>query len=134
MNAPVRADSKGDNGKVEQLNASGAEALAFNVNHTDQDAEQEQGGSGHGTAIQALGQSAGNKQHADADAESEQICPVNLNAPVYEGTSDHKKKSKDKRASKASKGGSVMQANLSSAASAAGNKNHLTQWGSQQQQ
>ena len=133
VNAPVRVGSEGDNGSVEQLNASGAEALAFNLNHTDQSAEQEQSGSGHGTAIQALGQEAGNKQDADADATSEQICPVNLNAPVDVGSQDHMTKSKYSKAPKASKGGSVKQANLSGAASAAGNKNHLSQWGSQHQ-
>ena len=130
VNAPVRVGSEGDGGSVQQLNASGAVALAGNMNHTEQSAEQEQGGSGHGIAIQALGQSAGNKQHADADATSEQICPVNLNAPVYEGSKGHGKRAK---APKTPTGGSVKQANLSWAASAAGNKNHLTQWGSQHQ-
>ena len=95
VNAPVREGSDGDNGSVKQLNASGAEALAFNVNDTDQSAEQDQGGPGHGTAIQALGQDAGNRQHADADATSEQICPVNLNAPGLRGQPDRKQKSKD---------------------------------------
>jgi hypothetical protein len=132
-NAPVRVGSDGDNGSVKQLNASGAEALAFNVNDTDQSAEQDQSGPGHGTAIQALGQDAGNRQHADADATSEQICPVNLNAPVSVGSQDHKQKSKYAKAPKRSNGGSVMQANLSHAASAAGNKNRLTQWGAQHQ-
>jgi hypothetical protein len=133
VNAPVREDSAGDNGSVKQLNASDAEALAFNVNHTDQSAQQDQSGPGHGTAIQALGQDAGNRQHADADATSEQICPVNLNAPVSVGGQDRKQKSKYEKAPKLSKGGSVMQANLSRAASAAGNKNRLTQWGAQYQ-
>jgi len=131
VNAPVREGSDGGNGSVHQLNASGASALALNLNDTDQSAEQDQSGPGHGTAIQALGQDAGNRQHADADATSEQICPVNLNAPVSVGSQDHK--SKYVKAPKRSKGGSVMQANLSQAASAAGNKNRLTQWGAQHQ-
>ena len=133
VNAPVREGSDGGNGSVHQVNASGASALALNLNDTDQSAEQDQSGPGHGTAIQALGQDAGNKQHADADATSEQICPVNLNAPVSVGSQDHKQKSKDVKAPKRSKGGSVMQANLSQAVSAAGNKNRLTQWGAQYQ-
>ena len=131
VNAPVRVGSQGDGGSVHQVNASGAEALALNLNDTEQSAEQEQSGHGHGTAIQALGQEAGNQQHADADATSEQICPVNLNAPVSVGSQDHGKKRS--KSPKTPKGGSVMQANLSAAASAAGNKNHLTQWGSQHQ-
>ncbi len=133
VNAPVREGSNGDDGSVKQLNASSAEALAFNVNDTDQSAEQDQGGPGHGTAIQALGQDAGNRQHADADATSEQICPVNLNAPVSVGGQDRKEKSKHAQSPKRTKGGSVMQANLSQAASAAGNKNRLSQWGAQHQ-
>ena len=116
----MREGSDGGNGSVHQVNASGASALALNLNDTDQSAEQDQSGPGHGTAIQALGQDAGNKQHADADATSEQICPVNLNAPVSVGSQDHKQKSKDVKAPKRSKGGSVMQANLSQAVSAAG--------------
>ena len=99
LNAPVRVLSPGDNGKVEQSNVSGADALAVNLNKTDQDAEQNQSGSGEmarnrchdscggdSTGIQALGQTAVNKQHADADAESKQIGASNVNAPVRVGS------------------------------------------------
>ena len=132
VNAPVRTGSYGDNGSVEQLNASGAESFAGNDNSTEQHGNQDQHGGGYGgPAIQALGQEAGNWQDADSDATSEQICPVNLNAPVSDGSYG----SKDKRepAKKMGKPGSVKQANLSWAASFAGNRNGLTQWGSQHQ-
>lgn len=139
VNAPVRTGSPGDDkGSVEQLNASGAESFAGNSNDTEQNAEQEQHGGGYGTAIQALGQDAVNKQRADSDATSEQYCPVNLNAPVSEGdgydAKGHGYDAKDRKPEKKTgKGGSVKQANLSWAKSWAGNRNSLSQWGSQQQ-
>ncbi len=147
-NAPVRVLSAGGGGSVEQLNASGAIALAGNENATAQGARQVQGGMRGGPAIQALGQDAGNRQHADADAESEQICPVNLNAPVWDGAQGHKddrKAGKDEEHpmdgkdeehpmdGKDGKDDAVMQANLSWAKSMAANKNRLMQWGGQVQ-
>jgi hypothetical protein len=133
VNAPVSTGSYGSNGSVEQLNASGAESFAGNDNSTEQHGNQDQHGGGYGgPAIQALGQEAGNWQDADSDATSEQICPVNLNAPVSDssyGGKDDKREPVKKTAAP----GSVKQANLSWAKSLAGNRNHLTQWGTQHQ-
>jgi hypothetical protein len=69
-NAPVRVLSPGKGGSVSQSNTASSNALAGNVNGTDQAAGQEQGSDlkGHccGTGIQVIGQSASNRQGAKA--------------------------------------------------------------------
>ena len=93
-NAPVRIDSKGDGGDVEQTNASLAAALSANGNKTEQDLDQTQSGGSKDPKrdskccdsdalyIQAAGQSASNDQWADSEADSKQVKPSNTNAPV----------------------------------------------------
>jgi hypothetical protein len=92
----VRVDSKGDDrGDVEQSNDVESDATAANVNATEQDADQEQGGSKcgcHGaTGVQAIGQEARNEQGALAGSLALQVgghgkcgCSSggNSNAPV----------------------------------------------------
>jgi hypothetical protein len=69
-NAPVRVLSPGDGGSVSQANIASSDATAGNVNWTDQQARQLQGGpqslSCCGTGIQAIGQLATNRQGAVA--------------------------------------------------------------------
>ena len=56
-NTPVRVDSWGDGGSVEQSNSVDSSATAANLNALKQDADQDQGGSG---GVQAIGQEAKN--------------------------------------------------------------------------
>jgi hypothetical protein len=67
-NAPVRVLSKGDGGSVSQSNIASSDAVAGNLNWTDQNAAQTQGGTRGccGTGIQAVGQLAKNDQSAVA--------------------------------------------------------------------
>jgi hypothetical protein len=112
-NTPVRIDSEGDDGDVEQSNNSIALSAALNAAKTDQAVGQSQGGEcgcrdrhkSDGAKVQAVGQWAETWQKADSDAKSEQWKPSNSNAPVRE-------KSKGG-------GGSVSQSNNSLAASLA---------------
>jgi hypothetical protein len=113
-NTPVRIDSDGYDGDVEQSNNSIGLSAALNAAKTDQAVGQSQGGgcgcgdrhkSDAGARVQAVGQWAETWQKADSDAKSEQWKPSNSNAPVRE-------KSKDG-------GGSVSQSNNSLAASLA---------------
>jgi hypothetical protein len=69
--------------------------------------------------IQAVGQSAWNKQYADADATAKQIKPSNTNAPVNIGS--------------AGGGGSVTQTNAALAGALAGNLNLTGQSAAQSQ-
>ena len=74
----IRVLSPGDNGDVTQSNSASAGALAANGNKTDQTADQSQTGGGKGSDYtQIAGQSAENKQTADADAKAVQIKPSN---------------------------------------------------------
>ena len=74
----IRVLSPGDNGDVTQSNSASAGALAANGNKTDQTAEQSQTGGGKGSDYtQIAGQSAENKQSADADAKAVQVKPSN---------------------------------------------------------
>ena len=86
-NAPVRVDSKGDDGDVAQSNSVDSHAKALNVNLTKQDADQKQGGRDkecgcHGTGIQAIGQEAKSEQGALAASLAAQAGASNENAPV----------------------------------------------------
>ena len=60
-NAPVRVDSEGDGGSVDQSNNVWSSGTAANLNGLGQGASQAQGGSG---GIQAIGQDASNYQTA----------------------------------------------------------------------
>jgi hypothetical protein len=77
-NVGVRVLSPGDDGSVEQTNASTALALAANKNQTDQDVTQ----AAEGPAAQTAAQTALSKQGAAADATSKQIAPKNTNVGV----------------------------------------------------
>jgi hypothetical protein len=80
-NTPVRVDSDGNGGKVDQSNSVDSSATAANLNALEQDADQEQG-SGSGIAIQAIGQSAKNDQAALALSAALQFGASNSNSPV----------------------------------------------------
>jgi hypothetical protein len=81
-NAPVRVDSSGGGGSVEQSNTAASAALADNVNLTGQSAGQLQSGGG----IQALGQSASNHQAAIALSAALQLGASNSSSPVLVGS------------------------------------------------
>jgi hypothetical protein len=106
-NAPVRVKSRGDEGDVEQSNASSAESAAGNLNVTDQ-ATQQAADEWSEVAVQAIGQKAANDQDASSEASSKQIAPSNDNGPV--------------RILSWGGGGFIEQSNASEAASAAGNR------------
>jgi hypothetical protein len=119
----VRVLSPGDDGAVTQSNASTAMSKALNHNSTSQAIDQSQGGSrcgcGSGTAIQAAGQAAYNRQKAESAAESKQIHPENSALSL--------------RLKSHGGGGELTQANASNAASFASNWNALEQELSQSQ-
>ena len=74
----IRVLSPGDNGDVTQSNSASAGALAANGNKTDQTVDQSQTGDPSGSDYtQIAGQSADNKQSADADATAVQVKPSN---------------------------------------------------------
>ncbi len=77
-NAPVRVDSEGDGGSVDQSNNVWSSGTAANLNGLEQGAGQAQGGSG----IQAIGQDASNDQTAAALSAALQHGASNSNAPV----------------------------------------------------
>lgn len=131
-NAPVRIASEGRDGAVTQTNGSLAASAAGNLNGTHQSATQQQAGGccapvplrasqccSGGTGVQAIGQFAYNHQSASSTADSTQIAPCNVNAPV--------------RIASPGGGGSVSQSNDSLAASLAFNLNWLDQTAVQQQ-
>ena len=78
-NAPVRVDSKGDGGSVDQSNSVDSTATAANLNALKQDADQEQSGSG---GTQAIGQEAKNEQAAVGLSAALQFGASNSNSPV----------------------------------------------------
>jgi hypothetical protein len=82
--SPVRVDSRGDDGDVEQSNTVLSAAQAGNANLTVQDAEQVQPGSCgcHGTGIQAIGQEAKNEQLAVGISLALQAGASNESSPV----------------------------------------------------
>ncbi len=104
-------------GDVTQVNGAGSAAGAGNLNLTWQDAAQSSGdacGCKHGgTVVQAVGQEAGSKQSAYADATTKQIHPSNTNAGA------------------GGAGGSVTQANLAGSLGLAGNANGTVQTATQ---
>nr|MBA2763329.1 hypothetical protein [Thermoleophilaceae bacterium] len=78
-NAPVRVDSEGDGGSVDQSNDVSSSATAANLNGLGQGASQVQGGSG---GIQAIGQDADNNQTAIGLSAALQYGASNSNSPV----------------------------------------------------
>ncbi len=79
----IRVLSPGDNGDLNQSNAATAGAAALNGNKTDQDIDQSQAGSGHGSDYsQVAGQEAKNDQDADADAKAVQVKPSNTASSI----------------------------------------------------
>ena len=78
-NAPVRVDSKGDGGWVDQSNSVDSTATAANLNALKQDADQKQSGSG---GTQAIGQEAKNEQAAIGLSAALQFGASNSNTPV----------------------------------------------------
>jgi trimeric autotransporter adhesin len=82
--APVRVDSRGDDGDVSQSNGVASAAHAGNANLTAQEAAQAQSGSCgcHGHGIQAIGQKAGNEQLAGAGSLALQLGASNASSPV----------------------------------------------------
>ena len=88
-NAPVRVDSKGGGGSVDQSNSVDSAATAANLNALKQDADQTQGGGG-GIAIQAIGQSAKNEQAAIGLSAALQFGASNSNTPVAVGSKGDK--------------------------------------------
>src|SRR5215210_1119137 len=112
QNISVRVLSPGNAGSVSQTNSSAAESFAGNRNSTDQSVGQTQSGGGS-TALQEAGQKAGNVQHANSSAESNQVKPSNQNISV--------------RVLSPGDDGSVRQSNESEAKSKAGNSNELSQ-------
>jgi GTP cyclohydrolase II len=77
-NTPVRVDSYGDGGRVDQKNSVESDATAANLNLTGQKADQDQSGAG----TQAIGQSAKNDQTAAALSAALQSGASNDNSPV----------------------------------------------------
>ena len=117
-NAPVRVDSSGGGGSVDQSNSVDSAATAANLNALGQDADQTQGGGG-GIAIQAIGQSAKNEQAAIGLSAALQHGASNSNTPVAVGSGDHGKRDSYKDHRKAdgygderkADGGDVSQSN-----------------------
>jgi hypothetical protein len=115
-NAPVRVDSKGGGGSVDQSNSVDSAATAANLNALKQDADQTQGGGGGGIAIQAIGQSAKNEQAAIGLSAALQFGASNSNTPVAvdskgdKGRKDHRKADGHRSDHKAD-GGDVTQSN-----------------------
>jgi hypothetical protein len=89
-NTPVRVDSYGGGGSVDQSNRVDSAATAANLNALGQDADQTQGGGG-GIAIQAIGQSAKNEQAAIGLSAALQYGASNTNSPVAVDGKDHGK-------------------------------------------
>jgi hypothetical protein len=123
-NISVRIHSPGDDGDVEQSNASKAAALAGNAAETEQSADQDQGGGKDdkccsGSGVQGVGQKAATLQHADSDATSEQYYPSNKNISVRIGSEGDN--------------GDVSQSNTSAAKSLAFNKASTDQSADQDQ-
>lgn len=117
-NAPVRVDSYGGGGSVEQSNGVGSSASAVNLNALGQHAEQAQAGN-RGIAIQALGQEAKSSQAAIGLSAALQHGASNANGPVAVDAKGG--------------GGSVSQSNDVGSAAKALNAN-LTHQGATQRQ
>jgi hypothetical protein len=114
LNVPVQILSFGSNGgDTQQSNNSTAKSSAINEAGTQQSADQDQR-SGSGSAFQGASQSASTDQDATSSAKSEQIAPVNVNAPIQILSFGHN-------------GGDTQQSNNSTAQSFAGNQAGTTQ-------
>ena len=108
LNVPVQILSLGHNGgDTKQSNDSTAKSNAANEAGTSQSATQDQH-AGSGAAYQGAEQSATTDQDATSSAKSEQIAPVNVNAPIQV-------------LSLGSNGGDTYQSNDSTAQSSATN-------------
>jgi hypothetical protein len=116
--APVRVDSPGGGGSLEQSNEAGSYADAGNLNLLGQSAGQSQSAGG-GTAIQAIGQSASSHQAAIALSAALQLGASNAHSPVLVGSN--------------SDGGDVSQANTVASGSRALNANLTAQEAAQRQ-
>ena len=142
-NAPVRVDSSGGGGSVEQSNSVDSAATAANLNALGQDAEQAQGAGGGGIAIQAIGQSAKNEQAAIGLSAALQSGASNRNSPVVvrgkdrmDGGKDHRKADGYKDGRKAAPkpdGGKVSQSNSAESKATALNVNLTKQDADQNQ-
>jgi hypothetical protein len=132
----IRVLSPGDDGDVTQSNNATALAAALNGNKTDQSIDQSQGGApmaaapstdaqretapSYGSdATQIAGQSADNKQWADADAEAVQVKPTNTATSI--------------RVLSPGDGGDVTQSNNATGLAAALNGNKTDQSNDQSQ-
>ena len=89
-NAPVRVDSSGGGGSVDQSNSVDSAATAANLNALYQGAGQAQSGGG-GIAIQAIGQSAKSDQAAIGLSAALQKGASNRNSPVVVGGGKNRK-------------------------------------------
>ena len=121
-----RKAAGGSGGDVTQTNLAAAAGIALNANLLDQSADQSQGGGMdakcgcHGNGgTQAIGQSAWNKQDADASANAFQLWAANDNAPVRIGSRGDS--------------GYVTQTNAALAFALAANLNKTNQEATQQQ-
>jgi hypothetical protein len=117
-NAPVRVDSDGGDGDVEQSNGVHSAAGAANLNATGQTGSQTQSGGG-GIAVQALGQSASSVQTAIGLSAALQLGAANHNGPVAVGSTGGS--------------GNVSQANAVASHAAALNDNLTVQSAAQDQ-
>lgn len=117
-NSPIRVGSWGDDGRVLQANTVSSNAVAANLNHTIQAADQKQLGHG-GIAIQALGQEAKSLQAAEALSLALQFGASNVSKPI--------------RVWSPGGGGSVIQANDVHSGAFAGNANGTKQLAGQTQ-
>ncbi len=141
-NAPVRVDSSGGGGSVEQSNSVDSAATAANLNALGQDADQTQGGGG-GIAIQAIGQSAKNEQAAIGLSAALQSGASNRNSPVVvrgkdrmDDGKDHRKADgykDDRKADPKADGGNVSQSNSAASKATALNINLTKQDADQNQ-
>ncbi|HEU5203850.1 MAG TPA: hypothetical protein VFU17_06095, partial [Candidatus Limnocylindrales bacterium] len=110
----IRVLSPGDDGDLTQSNSTSAGALAANGNKTEQSTDQSQAGGGYGSdATQIAGQSADNRQSADADAKAVQVKPTNTASSI--------------RVLSPGDGGDVWQSNDATAVGIAANGNKTDQ-------
>jgi hypothetical protein len=113
-NLNIRVLSPGNNGSVTQSNDTTAGAVAANSNTTNQTVGQSQTGGGYGSDYaQIAGQSAANRQSADADAVAVQLAPSNESSAI--------------RVLSPGNNGDVDQSNDATAGAVAGNDNDTTQ-------
>jgi hypothetical protein len=133
----IRVLSRGDDGNVTQSNSTTALAAALNGNETSQSIDQQQLGTGYGSAsTQVAGQGAWSGQQADAGAAALQLGAKNEYAPVrvLSPTGGDKSRKGDKGEHRtpngdepAQSGGSVDQSNSVGAVALALNLNATCQ-------